>query len=89
MRLIDADALIDSMPDWDYFLDEYDAERVYGAIDKATTIDAVPVVVCKDCYYWKQFQNNKQHGTCDRGHSQGVFAEDDYCSFAEKKGCKS
>lgn len=48
MRLIDADALLDAMRDEEFQtfvpLDEIDS-----VIDKAPTIDAVPVVRCKDC----------------------------------------
>ena len=47
MRLIDADALID----------EAMADGAYGYVDAkqiadAPTIDAVPVVMCKDCKWW-------------------------------------
>ena len=48
MRLIDADALIDSMS-----LSDYGAEtEALETIAKAPTIDAVEVVRCKDCKYW-------------------------------------
>lgn len=51
MRLIDADELIAeiSNPKYPY---TYDAERVFKRmIDNAPTVDAVPVVRCKDCKY--------------------------------------
>ena len=48
MRLIDADALIK----------EANADGAYGYVDakqisEAPTVDAVPVVRCKDCKYFK------------------------------------
>ena len=48
MRLIDADALIK----------EANADGAYGYVDAlqiaiAPTVDAVPVVRCKDCKYFK------------------------------------
>ena len=48
MRLIDADAL----------MDEANSDGAYGYVDakqisEAPTIDAVPVVRCKDCKYFE------------------------------------
>ena len=51
MRLIDADELIAeiSNPKYPY---TYDAERIFKRmIDNAPTVDAVPVMRCKDCKY--------------------------------------
>ena len=55
MRLIDADAL---MPNAKY-KGAYDIVNAYD-IAKAQTIDAVPVVRCKDCKYW-----NPTHRYCE------------------------
>lgn len=44
MRLIDADALLASLPvAWD---------SVVKAIEDAPTVEAAEVVRCKDCIYW-------------------------------------
>jgi hypothetical protein len=58
MRLIDADALV-KVPNvnWVYEYDETGCAMRYKAvplavIEAAPTIDAVPVVRCRDCKYW-------------------------------------
>lgn len=44
MRLIDADALVQ-------ILDEYDLQLMIGWVEDALTIDAVPVVRCRECMH--------------------------------------
>lgn len=63
MRLIDADVLIDKLEDWRGDKEDLDTEdghdvAYYSAMSRAMrfvkfspTIDAVPVVRCKDCQY--------------------------------------
>ena len=46
MRLIDADRLLKMMSHWKPYMD---MDNVREAIKKMPTIDAVPVVRCKDC----------------------------------------
>ena len=65
MRLIDADALprhkqLEAMGNGKY----EDVEVVYANdIDTAPTIDAVPVVRCKDCKWWTKQEKSIQ-GRC-------------------------
>lgn len=69
MRQIDADALLAAMPKTTELL----RYEVVEAICSAPTIDAVPVVLCEDCY-WKSAT-----GFCRRyGHSvaDGFFCAD-------------
>lgn len=83
MRLIDADALIA----------EYD--RVHkgpaGGARKlmvdAPTIDAVPVVRCKDCKHRKYLRGATADAyTCSLGWGlSGIVAEKDFCSYGERK----
>ena len=75
MRLIDADALevIFDREDWGTPDERYMPESSIGRwIDDAPTIDAVPVVRCKDCVYrpCKQMPYSYDH---------------DYCSYGERK----
>ena len=76
MRLIDADAL------------KLDIMCVYGSnpkyinwLNHAPTVDAVPVIRCKDCKHW----------ACDDSESYcdelGIFNTDmnSYCSYARRK----
>ena len=86
-RLIDADALKS-------YMDECSKEskfRVYYAyaesfINYAPTIDAVPVVRCRECFgrnCWKKDENG-----CDICLVSGLYVrgEDDYCPYGEQKG---
>lgn len=72
MRLIDVDALPYSRVEWE--------DIVY-----APTIDAVPVVRCKDC---KQFEHiEKEVGVCiDKyGSVCGVHRNDWFCADGERR----
>ena len=83
MRLIDADAL-------KAVFEEKSSEAVCGVelckaiifrINKEPTVDAVPVVRCKDCKYYEE--TDETIGTCllteSGAHVKG------YCSWAERK----
>lgn len=84
MRLIDADELlkkliatddyeIDGDTYWDYVVYEED-------IKKAKTVDAVPVVRCKDCVYCSSlFTVCTYNGRCE------PVSADDFCSMGERK----
>jgi hypothetical protein len=75
MRLIDADALPSGRVEWEDIID-------------APTVDAVPVVRCKDCRHWCEMQNLT--GAClrlcaiDGALWMGTDATD-FCSFAERR----
>lgn len=77
MRLIDADALprhkqLEAMGNGKY----EDVEVVYASdIDNAPTIDAVPVVRCKECKHWM-----KMDGKCFPNADVN-----DFCSSGERK----
>lgn len=86
-RLIDADALMEILVHRSYSVTDYWNNRdagmfLYGieqAVNEQPTVDAVPVVRCKDCK-WYEF-DRKMH--CGLPH--GVRSKDDYCSDAERK----
>ena len=85
MRLIDADNLVPDICDAEI---EYGTKPVHfsaNAIDLAPTVDAVPVVRCREC----------GHGTpCVDGyvrcsHPSGksiLMKSSDFCSYGERKG---
>lgn len=86
MRLIDADALtrhkqLEAMGNGKY----EDVEVVYANdIDNAPTIDAVPVVRCKDCKWWTEWANGT--GSCNRFTLDWIGTDaDDFCSMGEKR----
>ncbi len=100
MRLIDADALITWLSDWMFEkspnprmteAERHDAEVMYEALEKAIrgiekmpTIDAVPVVRCKDCKYFMKSERVDKRGWCSFS-QHGCPMSDDYCSDAEGK----
>ena len=85
MRLIDADDR-KLRTELTYYtcwtgIDEAPYLFAVDVLDKATTVDAVQVIRCKDCKCWdKPYGWN---GWCDK-HSILVEA-DDFCSYAERK----
>ena len=83
MRLIDADALKTKAIRCETFK-LYDAPIFLKAvgtkeIDKAPTIDAVPVVRCKDCKYFKtrlcENENNHDDWFCADGERKGEVSK--------------
>lgn len=91
MRLIDADELENIYRGWlPQLTREEDAgdrngvETCIAVLQDAPTIDAVPVVRCKDCRYC-----DPENKHCD--HPMGTLApfprkDDDFCSYAKRKG---
>ena len=80
MRLIDADALYNRFWERAWYDNADRDECACADIDNAPTIDAVPVVRCKDCV----------NGDADRGFflccSTGLTVnEDGFCSYGERK----
>lgn len=83
MRLIDADALWERL---NYEPWENNADRdeiALPIVTAAFTVDAVPVVYCKDCKYYHLFKE----GFRDCRHSGGLddALPDDFCSYGERK----
>lgn len=77
MRLIDADAFLERMSRTDRFF------SVVFDINDAPTVDAVPVVRCRDCEYAKNAKVNKKgFRICPASHMEIV--DDDYCSYGER-----
>lgn len=80
MRLIDADKL-HYIRKW--FEDSGKSEVVVFAkeIDKAPTVDAVPVIRCKDC---KWYEMSEEETFC---RELGIFNTEptSYCSYAKRK----
>lgn len=88
MKLIDADALhrkvkTETNPYGKPTIDYDSGVKVLEWIDKAPTIDAVPVVRCRECKHCDPENNH-----CD--HHMGTAAPlrrkpDDFCSYGERK----
>lgn len=79
MRLIDADALhrkvkMETNPYGKPTIDYDSGVKVLKWIDKALTLDAVPVVRCRDCRKFKTY-----------GCRMVASGYDDFCSYGERK----
>ena len=83
MRLIDADALKirDISPSYWQVVDgltEYD-------IEDAPTVDAVPVIRCRDCKHCRrELAQGKWEGSCRYWNTHSVMLND-FCSYGERK----
>jgi hypothetical protein len=84
MRLIEADYLVEYWePDGGRM---FDANYFIWTVEHAPTIDAVPVIRCKDCIH---FSETKKRGAISHscGYAYGCICPepDGYCNFAETK----
>ena len=84
MSLINREALLSYADLWASCGEYYTAEDVIMMIKTAPTVDAVPVVRCREC---KHCDPENYH--CD--HPMGTAAPlrrkpDDFCSYGEKEG---
>ena len=93
MRLIDKDALIKKLEsnswtidEWELPFDHVTAGLRANAMDRETvegmpTVDAVPVIRCKDCKHW---QCDDSDTYCNE---LGIYNTDmnSYCSYAKRK----
>lgn len=81
MRLIDADKAVEQIKEW---LDQTRAIpldtsyyfELLGCVEDCSTIDAVPVVRCKECEYYNTTGCSKGFGWCeniDRGTSDNFY----------------
>ena len=86
-RLIDADALhrkvkMEANPYGKPTIDYDSGVKVLEWIDKAPTIDAVPVVRCKDC----KWLYGDMDDYCCRSHRGLIrICENSFCSYGERK----
>lgn len=96
MRLIDADEL--EKKKYSYFSHEtakYRQVVFMGDVDHMPTIDAVPVVRCKDCKHSRGLNEKERLCVCDNAlicknseaHVDGwnPMWPDDFCSYGEKR----
>lgn len=87
MRLIDADklseAIYDNVPA-PYEDASWAKENCLAEIDAAPTVDAVPVVRCRECKY--RFGNNgHSKNGCPIIDANIWMDDDDFCSYGERK----
>lgn len=87
MRLIDADTLIQKKCKGT--IGNIGGDFVAGFdIDTSPTIDAVPVVRCRECKYWRRYTGQWENhcaGECERHRMEGGTYENDFCSQGQRK----
>ena len=77
MRLIDVDAFLEKMKRTSRYFD------VKFDIEEMPTIDAVPVVRCRECKWWHA---DDDVGHCDNPDGMDNYANpEDFCSYGERK----
>lgn len=74
MRLIDADKL-----DW-----WYKGRPIRRVIDEAPTVDAVPVVRCRDCIFCSFNSSNGSYKCTSYNGMHRRVKEDEFCSYGER-----
>lgn len=60
------------------------ADLIQDCIDNTPTIDAVPVVRCRECKHWDGFHSCHCHKADDNG-TPIFMREYDFCSYGERK----
>ena len=81
MRLIDADAFIEKMKRTSRYFD------VKFDIAEMQTIDAVPVVRCRECEFGTHFGDMEDEWIrCINLHGNPLMPFDGFCSYGERKG---
>ena len=86
-RLIDANALLRhkrKMSGADFGGEFWDEAVLASDIKNAPTVDAVPVVRCKDCKYY-EIHKPKVLENCERNGYIIPMKPDDFCSYGERK----
>lgn len=87
MRTIDADKLVDMLYD-NEFASLCPLDEVSGVVDACPTVDAVPVVRCKDCERWDDDPDSYGRDDGLKGKCMKSFetmCADDFCSYGERK----
>jgi len=84
--LIDRQALLAKQYNASNFTDPTLAEMVVDVrdIEDAPTIDAVPVVRCKDCKYMEKYAAHPAR-FCKVWRSYNGMGDDGYCNYGERK----
>ena len=78
-RLIDAYSAKEAL---EYTLVGDSASMAERVIDSQPTVDAVPVVRCRECKRWESYCNGKV-GLCQK--RKGVARANDFCSYGDRK----
>lgn len=85
-RYIDADKLKEDILEensW-YLYNEFGSTtQFHELIDKQPTVDALEVVRCKDCKWYKKIVEKSKSGLCHYDLVAMCLHDEDYCSHGE------
>ena len=88
MRMIDADKLVDMLYD-NEFAALCPLDEVSGVVDACPTVDAVPVVRCKDCKHLCVWNRKDIYAFCPKTNIVFLPFDKDtrtfFCSYGERK----
>ena len=79
VRLIDADVIPEVSAD------PYEEAGFRSVLDEQPTVDAVPVIRCKDCRWWVKDKRMGNIGRCFGREHQWAMHSDGFCSDAERR----
>ena len=95
MRLIDADWVLEHIKSYELSDEDWivtggtGIRLIYNAVDQAPTIDAVPVVRCKDCKHLNVVNRKELYAHCPKTNTVFLPFELDtrehFCSLGERK----
>ena len=89
MRLIDADWVLEHIKPYELSDEDWSAtggtaiRLIRNAIDQAPTIDAVPIVRCKDCEYFRTNDENVPY--CSNPFGLNDPEPNGFCSYGREK----
>lgn len=94
MRLIDADSVFyryyGEFEKQDICDGEQDRDWIKKCVEEAETVDAVPVVRCRECKHYKEFRTRKNKQIMRLCYRMGKHdmeykvRPDDFCSYGER-----
>lgn len=70
--------------DSEWLVSQYNADWIYSWLESQPTVDAVPVVRCKDCKYY-EIHKPKILENCERNGQLIPMMPNDFCSYGERK----
>ena len=91
MRLADVDTIYDEVEkqsNGSTGIERNCNRNFLNLICDAPTIDAVPVVRCRECKYWRRYTRQWENhcaGECERHRMEGGTYENDFCSYGQRK----
>ena len=66
----------------------FSSSEIEAMLSDLPTIDAVPVVRCRECKYWRRYTRQWENhcaGECERHRMEGGTYENDFCSYGQRK----